>query len=69
MQDLIMQERFELEVLDRLNSGKFLMQIVFGDHTRNASLFVNQPFFFKLSQSFQGCILMDIQIRCYLLAP
>jgi len=33
MQDLIMQERFELEVLDRLNSGKFLMQIVFGGGT------------------------------------
>ena len=29
MQDLIMQERFELEVLDRLNSGKFLTHIVF----------------------------------------
>jgi predicted nucleotidyltransferase component of viral defense system len=29
MQDLIMQERFELEVLDRLNSGKFLTNIVF----------------------------------------
>ena len=28
-----MQERFELEVLDRLNSGKFLMQIVFGGGT------------------------------------
>ncbi len=25
-----MQERFELEVLDRLNSGKFLTQIIFG---------------------------------------
>ncbi|MFH1616586.1 MAG: nucleotidyl transferase AbiEii/AbiGii toxin family protein [Planctomycetota bacterium] len=33
MQDLIMQERFELEVLDRLNSGKFLTQIVFGGGT------------------------------------
>lgn len=33
MHDLIMQERFELEVLDRLNSGKFLMQIVFGGGT------------------------------------
>jgi predicted nucleotidyltransferase component of viral defense system len=33
MQDLIMQERFELEVLDRLNSGKFLMQVVFGGGT------------------------------------
>jgi predicted nucleotidyltransferase component of viral defense system len=29
MQDLIMQERFELEVLDKLNSGKFLTHIVF----------------------------------------
>lgn len=28
-----MQERFELEVLDRLNSGKFLMQLVFGGGT------------------------------------
>ena len=33
MQDLIMQERFELEVLDRLNSGKFLTQIIFGGGT------------------------------------
>lgn len=33
MQDLIMQERFELEVLDRLNSGKFFMQLVFGGGT------------------------------------
>jgi len=33
MQDLIMQERFELEVLDRLNSGKFLSHIVFGGGT------------------------------------
>jgi predicted nucleotidyltransferase component of viral defense system len=33
MQDLIMQERFELEVLDRLNSGKFLMQLIFGGGT------------------------------------
>jgi predicted nucleotidyltransferase component of viral defense system len=33
MQDLIIQERFELEVLDRLNSGKFLTQIVFGGGT------------------------------------
>jgi predicted nucleotidyltransferase component of viral defense system len=33
MQDLIMQERFELEVLDRLNSGKFLMHLVFGGGT------------------------------------
>lgn len=28
-----MQERFELEVLDRLNSGKFLNQIIFGGGT------------------------------------
>jgi len=28
-----MQERFELEVLDRLNSGKFLTQIIFGGGT------------------------------------
>ena len=28
-----MQERFELEVLDRLNSGKFLTQLVFGGGT------------------------------------
>jgi len=33
MRDLIMQERFELEVLDRLNSGKFLTQLVFGGGT------------------------------------
>ena len=33
MRDLIVQERFELEVLDRLNSGKFLMQLVFGGGT------------------------------------
>ena len=33
MRDLIMQERFELEVLDRLNSGKFLAQIIFGGGT------------------------------------
>jgi predicted nucleotidyltransferase component of viral defense system len=29
MQDLIEQERFEMEVLDRLNSGKFLRSLVF----------------------------------------
>lgn len=29
MQDLIKQEQFELEVLDRLNSGKFLKRIIF----------------------------------------
>ncbi len=29
MQDLIKQEQFELEVLDRLNSGKFLNNIIF----------------------------------------
>lgn len=28
-----MQERFEIEVLDRLNSGKFLTQIIFGGGT------------------------------------
>ena len=33
MHDLIMQERFELEVLDRLNSGKFLTQLIFGGGT------------------------------------
>ncbi|MBI5407936.1 MAG: nucleotidyl transferase AbiEii/AbiGii toxin family protein [Nitrospirae bacterium] len=33
MQDLIKQEQFELEVLDRLNSGKFLDQIVLGGGT------------------------------------
>ncbi len=33
MHDLIIQEQFELEVLDRLNSGKFLMQLVFGGGT------------------------------------
>lgn len=33
MRDLIMQELFELEVLDRLNSGKFLTQIIFGGGT------------------------------------
>ncbi|MBI4243194.1 MAG: nucleotidyl transferase AbiEii/AbiGii toxin family protein, partial [Planctomycetes bacterium] len=30
MQDLIRQERFELEVLDRLNSKKILTNLVFG---------------------------------------
>ena len=29
MQDLIKQEQFELEVLDRLNSGKFLSSVIF----------------------------------------
>jgi len=38
MQDLIMQERFELEVLDRLNSGKFLTQIIFGGRDYAASM-------------------------------
>ena len=33
MQDLIKQERFEIEVLDRLNSGKFLSNLVFGGGT------------------------------------
>ena len=33
MRDLIMQERFELEVLGRLNSGKFLMRLIFGGGT------------------------------------
>ncbi len=33
MQDLIKQEQFELEVLDRLNSGRFLKNLVFGGGT------------------------------------
>lgn len=33
MQDLIKQEQFELEVLDRLNSGKFLNDLVLGGGT------------------------------------
>lgn len=33
MQDLIKQEQFELEVLDRLNSGKILSDLVFGGGT------------------------------------
>lgn len=33
MQDLIAQERFEIEVLDKLNSGKFLSLLVFGGGT------------------------------------
>jgi predicted nucleotidyltransferase component of viral defense system len=33
MQDLITQEQFEIEVLDRLNSGKFLSHLVFGGGT------------------------------------
>jgi len=33
MQDLIKQEQFELEVLDRLNSGKFLKKLIFGGGT------------------------------------
>ena len=33
MQDLIAQERFEIEVLDKLNSGKFLSRLVFGGGT------------------------------------
>jgi predicted nucleotidyltransferase component of viral defense system len=33
MQDLIKQEQFELEVLDRLQSGRFLNRLVFGGGT------------------------------------
>ena len=33
MQDLIKQEQFELEVLERLNSGRFLTYLVFGGET------------------------------------
>lgn len=33
MRDLIKQEQFELEVLDRLNSGRFLNRMVFGGGT------------------------------------
>ncbi|MFH1232086.1 MAG: nucleotidyl transferase AbiEii/AbiGii toxin family protein, partial [Planctomycetota bacterium] len=33
MQDLIKQEQFELEVLDRLNSGRFLAPLAFGGGT------------------------------------
>ena len=33
MRDLIKQEQFELEVLDRLNSGRFLTQMIFGGGT------------------------------------
>jgi predicted nucleotidyltransferase component of viral defense system len=33
MQDLIKQEQFELEVLDKLNSGRFLPHFVFGGGT------------------------------------
>jgi predicted nucleotidyltransferase component of viral defense system len=33
MQNLIKQEQFELEVLDRLNSGRFLSRMVFGGGT------------------------------------
>jgi len=33
MQDLIRQEIFEMEVLDRLNSGRFLPRLVFGGGT------------------------------------
>lgn len=33
MRDLIRQEQFELEVLDRLNSGRFLGRMVFGGGT------------------------------------
>lgn len=33
MQDLIKQEQFEIEVLDKLNSGKFLSLLIFGGGT------------------------------------
>jgi hypothetical protein len=33
MQDLIKQEQFEMEVLDRLKSGRFLDRMVFGGGT------------------------------------
>ena len=33
MRDLIQHEQFELEVLDRLNSGKFLAKLIFGGGT------------------------------------
>jgi len=33
MQDLIKQEQFEIEVLDKLNSGKFLRYLIFGGGT------------------------------------
>ena len=33
MRDLIQHEQFELEVLDRLNSGKFLANLIFGGGT------------------------------------
>jgi predicted nucleotidyltransferase component of viral defense system len=33
MRDLIKQEQFEIEVLDRLNSGKFLRHLIFGGGT------------------------------------
>jgi len=33
MRDLIQHEKFELEVLDRLNSGKFLANLIFGGGT------------------------------------
>lgn len=33
MQDLIKHEQFELEVLDRLNSGRFLADLIFGGGT------------------------------------
>ena len=33
MQDLIKQEQFELEVLDRLKSGRFLDRLAFGGGT------------------------------------
>jgi predicted nucleotidyltransferase component of viral defense system len=33
MQDLIKQEQFEIEVLDRLQSGRFLDRLIFGGGT------------------------------------
>ncbi len=33
MQDLIQHEQFELEVLDRLNSGRLLTNLIFGGGT------------------------------------
>ena len=33
MRDLILHEQFELEVLDRLNSGRFLTNLIFGGDT------------------------------------
>ncbi|PIY83096.1 MAG: hypothetical protein COY78_03335, partial [Candidatus Omnitrophica bacterium CG_4_10_14_0_8_um_filter_44_12] len=33
MQDLVIQEQFELEVLDKFNSNKFLKKLIFGGGT------------------------------------